>query len=259
MLLQGKKAFVFGVLNEYSIGYAVAEQLHANGCQMAFSHLPGEKIERRVVKAVEKFNPKFLVPCDVAKDEDLVIAFKKAEEEFGTFDILVHSLAFAPAEALHNPFIQTTRDQWKTALDISAYSLVAMCRLAQPLMNKDGSVITMSYLGAEKFIPMYNVMAVAKAALECSVRYLAAEMGRHEKNIRVNAISAGAIKSMASRGIGDIDKMMVHYTEKAPLPWDGDTAALHVGKTALYLCSDLSTGVTGETLYVDGGYNIVGW
>lgn len=258
-LLDGKKAFVFGVLNEYSIGYHIAEQLHAQGCQLAFSHLPNEKVERRVVKAVEKFNPKFLVPCDVSKDEDISAAFKKAGEGFGTFDILVHSLAFAPAEALHEPFIKTTRDAWKTALDISAYSLVAMSREAQPLMNPNGSILAMSYLGAEKFIPMYNVMAVAKAALECSVRYLAAEMGRHEKHIRVNAISAGAIKTMAARGIGEIDKMMVHYTEKAPLPWDGDTAATHVGKTALWLLSDLSTGVTGETVYVDGGYNIVGW
>ena len=258
-LLTGKKAFIFGVLNEYSIGYHIAEKLHAEGCELAFSHLPAEKIARRVIKAVEKFNPTFLAPCDVSKDEELDSAFKMAAEKFGTFDILVHSLAFANAEALHNPFLQTTREQWRTALDISAYSLVAMARLAQPLMNKDGSVITLSYLGAEKFIPMYNITAVAKAALECSVRYLAAEMGRHEKNIRVNAISAGAIKTMAARGIGDIDKMMVHYTEKAPLPWDGDTAAQHVGKTALWLSSDLSTGVTGETIYVDGGYSIVGW
>jgi enoyl-[acyl-carrier protein] reductase I len=258
-LLTGKKAFVFGVLNEYSIGYHISQRLHEEGCELAFSHLPAEKIERRVVKAVEKFNPKFLAPCDVSKDEDLDSAFKKAADHFGTFDVLVHSLAFAPAEALHNPFLQTTREQWRMALDISAYSLVAMARLAQPLMNKDGSIITLSYLGAEKFIPMYNVMAVAKAALECSVRYLAAEMGRHEKNIRVNAISAGAVKTMAARGIGDIDKMMDHYTEKAPLPWNADDAAVHVGKTGLWLASSLSTGVTGETIYVDGGYSIVGW
>jgi enoyl-[acyl-carrier protein] reductase I len=258
-LLAGKKAFIFGVLNEYSIGYHIAQELHAQGCELAFSHLPAEKIERRVVKAVEKFNPKFLAPCDVSKDEDIESAFNKAGEQWGTFDILVHSLAFAPAEALHNPFLQTTREQWRMALDISAYSLVAMAKAAQPLMNADGSIITMSYLGAEKFIPMYNVMAVAKAALECSVRYLAAEMGRHEKHIRVNAISAGAIKTMAARGIGDIDKMMDHYTEKAPLPWNADDAATHVGKTALWLASNLSTGVTGETIYVDGGYNIVGW
>ena len=260
-LLTGKKAFIFGVLNEYSIGYHIAEKLHAEGCELAFSHLPAEKIARRVVKAVEKFNPLFLAPCDVSKDEDLDSAFNTAKEKFdgGNFDILVHSLAFAPAEALHNPFLQTTREQWRTALDISAYSLLAMARLAQPLMNKDGSIITLSYLGAEKYIPMYNVMAVAKAALECTVRYLAAEMGRHEKNIRVNAISAGAIKTMAARGIGDIDKMMDHYVEKSPLPWNVDDAATHVGKNALWLASDLSSGVTGETIYVDGGYNIVGW
>ena len=258
-LLAGKKAYVFGVLNEYSIGYHIAKNLHENGCELAFSHLPGEKIERRVVKAVEPFKPKFLVPCDVSKDEDLAGAFKKAEAEFGTFDILIHSLAFAPAEELHNPFLQTTREQWRMSMDISAYSLLAMARLAQPLMNKDGTILTMSYLGAEKYIPMYNVMAVAKAALECTVRYLAAEMGRHEKHIRVNAISAGAIKTMAARGIGDIDKMMEHYSEKCPLPWNGDDAAVHVGRTALWLCSDFSTGVTGETVYVDGGYSIVGW
>jgi enoyl-[acyl-carrier protein] reductase I len=258
-LLAGKKAFVFGVLNEYSIGYHISEALHSEGCELAFSFLPGEKIERRVVKAVEKFKPKFLVPCDVSKDEDLIGAFAKVQQEWGTFDILVHSLAFANAEALHNPFLQTTREQWRTALDISAYSLLGMARLAQPLMNANGSIMTMSYLGAEKFIPMYNVMAVAKAALECTVRYLAAEMGRHEKHIRVNAISAGAIKTMAARGIGDIDKMMDHYVEKSPLPWNADDAGRHVGKNAIWLASDLSSGVTGETIYVDGGYNIVGW
>ena len=258
-LLSGKKAFIFGVLNEYSIGYHIASALHAQGCELAFSYLPNEKVQRRCERAVQPFGPKFLVPCDVSKDEDIAAAFQAAATQWGTFDILVHSLAFAPAEALHNPFLQTTREQWKMALDISAYSLLAMARAAQPLMNADGSIITLSYLGAEKYIPMYNVMAVAKAALECTVRYLAAEMGRHEKHIRVNAISAGAIKTMAARGIGDIDKMMDHYGEKSPLPWNPDDAAGHVGKTALYLCSDLASGVTGETLYVDGGYNIVGW
>ena len=258
-MLAGKKAFIFGVLNEYSIGWHIAEQLHKAGCELGFSYLPGEKIQRRVVKAVEPFAPKFLAPCDVGKDEDIQSAFQQAGEAFGMFDILVHSLAFAPAESLHSPFLQTSREAWKTALDISAYSLLAMAREAQPLMNPNGSIITMSYLGAEKYIPMYNVMAVAKAALECTVRYLAAEMGRDEKHIRVNAISAGAVKTMAARGVGDIDKMMAHYTEKSPLPWNADDAAAHVGKTALYLCSELSSGVTGETLYVDGGYNMVGW
>ena len=258
-MLAGKKAFIFGVLNEYSIGWHIAGQLHKAGCELGFSYLPGEKIQRRVVKAVEQFKPKFLAPCDVSRDEDIQSAFQQAGAAFGTFDILVHSMAFATAESLHNPFLQTSREAWKTALDISAYSLLALAREAQPLMNPNGSIITMSYLAAEKYIPNYNVMAIAKAALECTVRYLAAEMGRHEKHIRVNAISAGAIKTMAARGIGDIDKMMTHYTEKSPLPWNADDAAAHVGKTALYLCSELSSGVTGETLYVDGGYNIVGW
>ena len=259
MFLKGKKAFIFGVLNEYSIGYQIAKTLHEHGCELAFSYQPVEKIQRRCEKAVEPFAPTFMAPCDVSKDEDIASAFKMAAEKFGTFDILVHSIAFAPAEALHKPFLETTRDAWAKSLDISAYSLVAMSRAAKPIMNKNGSIITLSYLGAEKFIPMYNVMAVAKAALECSVRYLACELGRDEKNIRVNAISAGAIKTMAARGIGDIDRMMVHYTEKSPLPWDVDTAAVHVAKAALYLCSDLASGVTGETHYVDGGYNIVGW
>jgi enoyl-[acyl-carrier protein] reductase I len=258
-LLSGKKAFIFGVLNEYSIGYAIAQALHAEGCELAFSYLPVEKVQRRCEKAVQPFNPKFLVGCDVSRDEDVAAAMKVAGEQFGTFDILVHSVAFAPADALHNPFVQTTREQWRMALDISAYSLLALTREALPFMNPQGSVLTLSYLGAVKFVPMYNVMAVAKAALECTVRYLAAELGRNEKHIRVNAISAGAIKTMAARGIGDIDKMMGHYGEKAPLPWNPDDAATHVGKSALYLCSDLASGVTGETLYVDGGYNIVGW
>jgi enoyl-[acyl-carrier protein] reductase I len=258
-LLTGKKAFVFGVLNEYSIAWHISEQLHRNGCELAFSHLPDEKVERRVVKAVQLFAPQFLAPCDVAKDEDIARAFEVARDKFGSFDILVHSLAFAPRDALHNPFLQTTREAWRTALDVSAYSLVAMARAALPIMRTGGSILTMTYLGADKYIPNYNVMGVAKAALESTVRYLAAELGRHEKHVRVNAISAGAIKTMAARGIGDIDRMLSHYTEKAPLPWDGDTAATHVGKTALYLCSDLASGVTGEVLYVDGGYNIVGW
>lgn len=258
-LLTGKKAFIFGVLNEYSIGYHIAEKLHAEGCELAFSHLPAEKIARRVVRAVEKFNPKFLAPCDVSKDEDIDSAFKMAGEQFGTFDILIHSLAFAPAETFRNHFVQTTREQWRTALDISAYSLLAMARGAYPLMNPNGSILTLSYYAAEKFIPTYNVMAVAKSALECTVRYLGCELGRSEKHIRVNAISAGAIKTMAATGIGEIDKMMDHYVEKSPLPWDGRTAGEHVGKTGLYLCSDLSSGVTAEVIYVDGGYNVVGW
>jgi enoyl-[acyl-carrier protein] reductase I len=256
--MQGKKAFVFGVLNDYSLGWHIARNLHEQGCELAFSHMPGEKIERRVVKATEAFKPAFLTPCDVSKDEDVAAAFKVAAEKFGTFDVLVHSLAFAPPEAFAKPFLETGREAWKTALDVSAYSLVALAREAAPLLNPGGGILTLTYHASERYIPGYNLMAVAKAALECSVRYLAAELGRHPNRIRVNAVSAGAIKTLAASGTGDINKMIGHYNEKAPLPWGSD-AAEHVGKAGLYLLSDLASGVTGEIHYVDGGYNIVGW
>jgi enoyl-[acyl-carrier protein] reductase I len=256
-MMQGKKAFIFGVLNDFSLGWHIANQLHQQGCELAFSHMPGEKFERRVTKAVEPFKPRFLTPCDVTKDEDILSAFRVAGERFGTFDLLVHSLAFAPADTFEKPFLETTRESWKTALDVSAYSLVALSRASLPLMNPRGSILTLTYHAAEKYVPNYNMMAIAKAALECSVRYLAAELGRHPKKIRVNALSAGAIKTLASSGTGDINRMIEHYQEKSPLSWDGE--ATHVGKAALYLLSDLASGVTGEIHYVDGGYNIVGW
>lgn len=256
-MMQGKKAFVFGVLNDYSLGWHIANQLHQQGCELAFAHMPGEKFERRVSKAVERFQPRFLTPCDVTKDDDVAAAFQVAQQQFGTFDVLVHSVAFAPADTFEKPFLETSRESWRTALDVSAYSLVALARAALPLMNDAGSILTLSYHAAEKYVPNYNMMAVAKAALECSVRYLAAELGRHPKHVRVNAVSAGAIKTLAASGTGDINKMIEHYQEKAPLPWeDGST---HVGKAGLYLLSDLASGVTGEIHYVDGGYNIVGW
>ena len=258
-MLKGKKAFIFGVLNDYSLGWHIAKQLNAQGCELAFSHMPGEKFERRVVKAVEPYNPKFLTPCDVQKDEDIAAAFAKAKENFGTFDYLVHSLAFAPSDVFGNPFLQTSRESWRIALDVSAYSLVALSRAALPMMNPNGSILTLSYFAAEKYVPNYNMMAVAKAALECTVRYLAAELGRNEKHIRVNAVSAGAIKTMAAKGTGDIDSMIDHYNSKSAIPWDGEEAATHVGKAGMYLLSDLASGVTGEIHYVDGGYNIIGW
>ena len=257
VMLKGKKAFVFGVLNDYSLGWHVAKQLHDHGCELAFSHMPGEKFERRVVKAVEEFNPRFLTPCDVTKDDDIAVAFNVAETQFGTFDYLIHSVAFAPADTFSKPFLETTRKDWGTALEVSSYSLVALAKAALPLMNKNGSIVTLTYQASERYFPNYNMMAVAKAALECSVRYLAAELGRNPKHIRVNAVSAGAIKTLAASGTGDIDKMIEHYQEKSPLLWEGDPT--HVAKSALYLLSDLASGVTGEIHYVDGGYNIVGW
>lgn len=258
-MLQGKKAFVFGVLNEYSLGWHIAKHLHEHGCELAFSHMPGEKNERRIKKAVEQFQPRFLTPCDVTNDEQIESAFKDVATHFGTFDFLVHSIAFAPADTFQNSFLQTSRSSWATALDVSAYSLVALARSAAPLMNPGGSIVTLTYHAAEKFIPHYNMMAVCKAALECSVRYLAAELGRDQKHIRVNAVSAGAVKTVAAIGTGGIESMMEHYSEKAPIPWEEKQAHTHVGKACLYLLSDLASGVTGEIHYVDGGYNIVGW
>ena len=190
------------------------------------------------------------------KDEEIASAFAKAKAEWGTFDILIHSLAFAPPDALEKPFLQTKREAFRTALDISAYSLVAMAREAEPMMNEGGSVLAMTYMGSVKYIPNYNVMAVAKSALECSVRYLACEMGRMKK-VRVNAISAGPIKTLAMKGIAGSEKMLEHYPEKSPLARNVD--ADEVGNAALYLCSNLASGVTGEVHYVDAGYNIVGW
>jgi enoyl-[acyl-carrier protein] reductase I len=255
-LLDGKKAFVFGVANEWSIATHIAQALHREGAATAFAHLPGEKMEARVKRAVAALAPKFYVPCDVQKDEDLAAAFDKAGAEFGTFDILVHSLAYAPPDALQKPYLQTTREAFRTALDISAYSLTAMARAAEPIMNEGGAIVAMTYMGSVKFIPMYNVMAVAKAALECSVRYLACELGRSKK-VRVNAISAGPIKTLAMKGIAGSDKMLEHYPEKSPLGRNVD--ADEVGNAAVYLCSNLSSGVTGEVHYVDAGYSQVGW
>ena len=262
-LLAGKKGLVFGVLNDRSIAWGISSNLAAAGATLGFTHLPDEKFARRCRNTVETLDPKpvFVEPCDVSKDEDLARVFAKWKEVHGTLDFLVHSVAFAPAAALHEPFLQTKRDDFKTALDISCYSLIAMCREAFPLMNPGATVIAMTYLGSIAYIPKYNVMAVAKAALECTVRYLAAEMGggRTEgaKKVRVNAISAGPIPTMAAKGVGEIDRMLDHYPEKNCLGRNVDQE--EVGRTALYLCSELSSGVTGEVIYVDAGYRVVGW
>lgn len=262
-LLTGKKGLILGVLNDRSIAWGIAANLAKEGATLGFTHLPGEKFERRCRSTVEQLSPKpgLILPCDVSKDEDIQTVMARWKEIHGTLDILVHSIAFAPAAALHEPFLQTKREDWKTALDISAYSLVALCREAAPLFNPGGSVIALSYLGSIAYIPKYNVMAVAKAALECSVRYLAAELGggnrEGAKKVRVNAISAGPIPTMAAKGVGDIDIMLDHYPQKNCLGRNVDQD--EVGRTAIYLASDLSSGVTGEVIYVDGGYRIVGW
>jgi enoyl-[acyl-carrier protein] reductase I len=256
-LLTGKKGLVLNIANDRSIAWHIASQAIAHGARCGFGYLPMEKMERRVRKAMDDggFGGEWLHPCDVSRDEDIERFFTAAGQELGTIDFLVHSLAFANREYLQiGRFTSTPRDVFKQALDISAYSLIALTRGAVPLMPNGGSIIALSYLGAEKTVPGYNVMGVAKAALESSARYLAFELG--EKKIRVNSLSAGPVRTLSAMAVGGIDDMFEHVQRKSPLRRniDGDDVA----RTAVYLLSDLSSGVTGETLYVDGGYNIVG-
>ena len=256
-LLDGKRGLVFGVANDRSIAWHIAEQMIAHGATCAFTHLPGEKMERRARKAIESggCTDPWLMPCDASSDEDLDKVFAKVREDFDTIDFVIHSIAFADREYLQiGNFAETTREAFCKALDISAYTLVAMAKRAAPLMTNGGSIIAMSYYGSEKVVSGYNVMGVAKAALEANARYLAFELG--EKGIRVNTISAGPIRTLSAMAVGGIEDMFDHVEKKAPLR--RNIEADEVGKTAVYLTSDLSSGVSGENIYVDAGYNIVG-
>ncbi|MDX1663928.1 MAG: enoyl-ACP reductase [Candidatus Promineifilaceae bacterium] len=252
-LLQGKKALVFGLANDRSIAWGIAQTLHEHGATLGFSYgLP--QLERRVMPLANSIGVEFVEKCDVSDDAEIEALFAKAGDHFGEIDILIHSVAFARREELSGRFVDTSREGFALALDISAYSLVALTRAALPLMTEGSSVLTMTYYGAEKAIPRYNVMGVAKAALEASVRYLAAELG--PQNIRVNAISAGPIKTLSAAGIPGFRKMLHYVEERAPLRRTVDQE--EVGRTALWLCSELGSGVTGEVVYVDGGYHILG-
>jgi len=256
-LLDGKKGLILNIANDRSIAWHIANNAVKQGATCGYGYLPLEKMERRVRKAMEEggFANSWLHPCDVGSDESIAAFFDAAGQQFGTIDFLVHSLAFANKDYLAiDKFLSTPRDVFKQALDISAYSLIALTRAAEPLMPNGGSIIAMTYLGSEKAVPGYNVMGVAKAALESSMRYLAFEMG--QKKIRVNTISAGPVRTLSAMAVGGIDDMFEHVERKAPLRRniEGD----EVGKTAVYLLSDLSAGVTGENIYVDCGFNIVG-
>ena len=261
-LLDGKKGLVLNIANDRSIAWHIGNNAIQAGATCGFGFLPmdnPEKSQRRVRKAMEEggFPDAFLHPCDVGGEESIESFFTAAREKFGTIDFLVHSLAFADRNYLKKDegnFTATPRDVFRQALDISAYSLIALTRAALPLMPAGGSVIALTYLGSEKVIPGYNVMGVAKAALEATARYLAFDLG--SKKVRVNTISAGPVKTLAAMAVGGIDEMFAHTERKAPLKRniDGD----EVGKTAVYLLSDLSSGVTGENLYVDAGFNTVG-
>ncbi len=252
-LLEGKKALIFGIANKNSIAYGIAQRFHEQGATLGFSYgIP--KLERRVNPLAEELGVDFVERCDVSNDDDITTVFQKAAEHFGSIDILVHSIAFAGRDQLSGRFIETSREGFRTALDISAYSLIALAREAEPLMINGGSILTMTYYASEKVVPNYNVMAVAKAALETNVRYLAADLG--PSNIRVNAISAGPIKTLSAAGVANFRRMLHYVSDRAPLRRNIDK--LEVGNTALWLCSDMASAVTGEIVFVDAGYHILG-
>jgi enoyl-[acyl-carrier protein] reductase I len=253
VLLKDKKAAIFGVANDKSIAYGIAQQFKQHGARLSFSY-PGEAIQKRVDPISEEIGGDFTFPCDVTSDEQLAAAAQIVKEKWGSVDVLVHSVAFANRDDLKNRFIDTSRDGFKLALDISAYSLVAMCKAFEPLLAPGASIMTMTYLGSTRVVPNYNVMGVAKAALEASMRYLSHELGA--SGVRVNAISAGPIKTLASSGISGFKSIFNHIEERAPLK--RNVSIDDVGRTALYLASDLASGVTGEILFVDSGYNTMG-
>jgi enoyl-[acyl-carrier protein] reductase I len=253
-IFDGKIGVVMGVANDRSIAWAISEALYAEGAELAFTHLPGPSSQRRVNLQVEPHHPKILLPCDVQKDEDIAQVFQAVKDTYGKLDFLVHSIAFAPPQELRNPYVQMSREGWRLAMEVSVYSLVAVSRAAAPLMTDGGTIITISYFGGEKVMPGYNMMGVCKAALEHSVRYLAWDLGR--QNIRVNCISAGPMRTLSAAGIAGFDEIREHALRKTPLGRNVEPKEL--GTTALYLLSDLSNGVTGETIHVDCGYSIVG-
>ncbi len=253
MLLKDKKALIFGVANTKSIAYGISAAFREQGAQLAFSYV-GEAIRKRVEPISAELGGDFIFPCDVTRDEDIEAAAALVKEKWGSVDVLVHSVAFANRDDLQRRFIETSREGFHLAMDVSAYSLPALCRVFEPLLNPGGSVLSMTYYGAQKVITNYNVMGVAKAALEASVRYLAVDLGA--KNVRINAISAGPIKTLASSGISDFKLIFNHIEEHAPLHRNVSTA--DVGGAAVFLASDLGSAVTGEVLFVDCGYNILG-
>jgi len=254
--LSQKKALVTGIANNRSIAWGIAQQLHQAGAEMGVTFLPDDsgKYERKVRDLVSPLNPSLFVPCNVQDDAQIDETFQAVAEKWGKLDILIHCLAFAGKEELSGGFSKTSREGFKQALDISTYSLTRLAQAAKPLMTDGGSIVTLTYLGGERVIPNYNVMGVAKSGLEMSMRYLAAELG--EQNIRVNAISAGPIRTLASSAVGGILDMIHHVEEVAPLK--RTVTQTEVGNAATFLCSDLASGITGQVLYVDSGYNIMG-
>jgi enoyl-[acyl-carrier protein] reductase I len=253
-VLEGKIGVVFGVANKRSIAWAIAKALAAAGARLIFNY-QGERLKENVQELIGEFGEKTpLFPCDVSSDDEIAAFFEKVHGETDRLDLMLHSLAFAPKEALEGDFISTTREAFRVAHDISAYSLVALAREATPLMTNGGSILAMTYYGSQKVMPHYNVMGVAKASLEASTRYLAYDLG--PKKIRVNCISAGPVNTLAARGIAGFTSILKYYQERAPLKRSCDPAEL--GATGVFLASDSASAITGQVIYVDGGYQIMG-
>ena len=251
--LKGKVAVVFGLANKRSIAWGIAQKLSEAGATLAICY-QNERLKKEADALIPELRDAKAYQCDVSVDAEIDTLFATLKETYGTLHILVHAVAFAPADAIKNDFLLTTRDDFRIAHDVSVYSLIAVARAAVPLMTEGGSILTLTYYGSTKVFPNYNVMGVAKAALEATVRYLAASLG--SQNIRVNAISAGPIKTLAARGIGDFTKILEAVEQRAPLHRNVEQA--EVGNTALFLSSDLASGITGEITYVDCGFNITG-
>jgi len=253
-VLAGKIGVVFGVANKRSIAWAIAQAWATAGARLIFNY-QGERLKENVEELIGEFGEKTpLFPCDVSSDEQIKSFFEKVRGETDQVDLMLHSLAFAPKEALEGDFLSTTREAFRTAHDISAYSLVALAREGAPMMTNGGSIVAMTYYGSKKVVPHYNVMGVAKASLEASTRYLAYDLG--PKKIRVNCISAGPVNTLAARGISGFMSMLKHYQERAPLKRSCDPAEL--GETGVFLASDGAAAITGQVIYADGGYQIMG-
>jgi enoyl-[acyl-carrier protein] reductase I len=252
--LAGKTAVVFGLANKCSIAWGIAQKLHQAGATLAICY-QNERMKPDAEELISEMPGASGFQCDVSNDAEIETLFAALSKKYARIDILVHAVAYAPADELRGEFINTSREGFRVAHDVSVYSLIAVSRAAAPLMTESGSIITLSYFGAEKVVPNYNVMGVAKASLEATVRYLAWNLG--PKNIRVNAISAGPIKTLAARGVGALGDMLKSHSDRAPLHRNVDQ--LEVGGAALFLASDLASAVTGEVLYVDCGYNIMGF
>lgn len=257
-ILEGKKGVIMGIANDRSIASSIARILHQQGASIAYSYLPDAgdrpRNRQRIEKVTEDLNPSFIAPCDVTKDEDVEKFFSEVSAEVGNIDFLVHSIAFAPTADLKGPTYMSSREGFASAMDVSVYSLLATARHAQSIMNEGGSICAMTYFGGEKVMPGYNLMGLCKSALDTAIQYLASELG--SKKIRVNGISAGPIKTLASSAVGDFKKMLDSYESVAPL--GSNISGVDVGNSTAFLLSDLSKMITGEIMHVDAGYNIMG-